>query len=811
MKLINPWENIKIKKIGNKEVIQNFDDDIHLLYVLVGELSVESEGSYLTLQKDDFFILHKSKSYTCHTGDSKVFQLSLQYFYSEEDESDPYSYYFTGDSVKNTHSSDMQVTYLLNQLVELYIFKEQKRISEIFEVYFNLINTLEKKYFVKVQLESDRSIKQKVEEVKFYIDNNFDKEIRLSDLAGKLFVSEQYLSKLFSNEIGLSLSEYLIRKRLEKVRKDLFETEKSVTNIAFSAGFSNINSFNRLFKKYQGLTPSEYRRESKKGIEIQSSPFAIPNEELTDLQKYFVEEEEGNSADKLKIDISESEDFDYDKYLINLGYAGDLLHTSFAQQIRYTQEQNAFRYGRIWGLFNNVLFEQVGDEFDFTKVDEILQTVLDAGMIPFLELGFKGKLIHETHTKIIKKEPFELKTNRMDGILLRFTTFLNHCIDKYGDEEVSKWIIEIWKPNALVLKNTDQEQLSLIEMGDGQVDISQYPHYIRYFSKISESIKRIVPGMQVGGCGLSLDIERGDMRNFLRKWKQEKVKPDFISIGIYPIDEIKHGYVVEKRANPISHDEDYMLNKIKEIRTLLDELDLGTKLYVTEFNVTILNREIVNDTAFKGAYILKNILSILSYCDLIGYWQLSDLTVTSFDTAKKEIFGGAGILSKNGVPKIGYYAFKFLKKLGPKRIFASENLIVTRKEKQYQLLCYHYSHLNATYYYDTIGGFHKNNAYAIFDNEQPIDWTIELNGFEAAGKYRITKYSIGKNNGNFLEEVNAISQIDHFDKEMIQYLKQKCVPKIEILTQIISDDKLVLEIHLSPYDICLFDIQKVSD
>lgn len=134
MKLINPWENIKIEKIGNKEIIQNFDDDIHLLYVLVGELSIESEGSFLTLQKDDFFILHKSKSYICHTSDSKVFQLSLQYFYSEEDASDPYSYYFTGDSVKNTHGSDMHVTYLLNQLVELFIFKGQKRISEIFEV-----------------------------------------------------------------------------------------------------------------------------------------------------------------------------------------------------------------------------------------------------------------------------------------------------------------------------------------------------------------------------------------------------------------------------------------------------------------------------------------------------------------------------------------------------------------------------------------------------------------------------------------------------------------------------------------------------
>ena len=95
-------------------------------------------------------------------------------------------------------------------------------------------------------------MKQKVYELKFYIDNNFDKDIRLVDIANKLYVSDQYLSRSFSNEIGMPMNEYLIRKRLEKVRKDLLETEKSITDIAFSAGFSNINSFNRLFKKYQG-------------------------------------------------------------------------------------------------------------------------------------------------------------------------------------------------------------------------------------------------------------------------------------------------------------------------------------------------------------------------------------------------------------------------------------------------------------------------------------------------------------------------------------------------------------------------------
>lgn len=811
LKLINPWENITINKMGDKAIIQNFDENIHILYVLAGEVLVESAGNYLTLQKDDFYILQKSNSYTCHTSNSKVFQLSLQYFYLDETTSDSHSYYFMGDSVKNIHSSDKKIAYLLNQLIKSYIFKEKKRISEIFEIYFNLINIMEKKYLVKVQLEADRSMKQKVEEVKFYIDNNFDKEIRLADLASKLFVSEQYLSKLFSMEVGVSLSEYLIRKRLEKVRRDLFETEKSVTHIAFSAGFSNINSFNRLFKKYQGMTPSEFRHESKREIEIYSTPLQIPKEELSTLQKYFEEEEEKESSETLQINVLETEKFEFDKYLINLGYAGDLLHTTFTEQIQNTQQQNPFRYGRIWGLFNNSLFEQVGNEYDFTKVDEIIQTIIEAGMIPFLELGFKGKLIHETHTMILKKEIFELKTNKLTDIIQRYTVFLNHFIDKYGEEEVSKWIIEIWKPNAFVLNNTNQEYLSFIEMDHKLVDISNPLNYIKYFNKISETIKQILPLIKVGGCGLSLDIEQVDMQNFLSKWKQAENKPDFISISIYPIDEIKHVYANEERNAPISQDEDYMLNKIKDMRTLLDSIDDDIKLYVTEFNVTILNREIINDTAFKGAYILKNILSIISYCDLIGYWQLSDFTVTSFDTAKNEIFGGAGILSKQGVPKIGYYAFMFLKKLGPIKVFSSENLIMTKKAKQYQLLCYHYSHLNATYYYDTKGGFHKNNAYAIFDNDNPINLKIELLNLDDPGKYHIKKYSIGKDNGNFLEEINGLSQSDHFDKEMIQYLKQKCVPKIEIITYNVSEDKLMLDIALSPYDICFYEIKKVSD
>lgn len=110
--------------------------------------------------------------------------------------------------------------------MKLYILQEKHSVSEVFEEYFRMIHLLEKEYTVFSSLDEDRSMKQKVYELKFFIDNNFDKDIRLADIANKLYVSDQYLSRSFSSEIGMPMNEYLIRKRLEKVRKELLETEK---------------------------------------------------------------------------------------------------------------------------------------------------------------------------------------------------------------------------------------------------------------------------------------------------------------------------------------------------------------------------------------------------------------------------------------------------------------------------------------------------------------------------------------------------------------------------------------------------------
>ena len=390
------------------------------------------------------------------------------------------------------------------------------------------------------------------------------------------------------------------------------ETEKSITDIAFSAGFSNINSFNRLFKKYQGLTPSEFRREIKAEAMVTTKQNSIPEEDIENLAGYFKEKEAMIDDETIQVSMGQAAEQDFDKNMINLGYAGDLTHASFAEQISILKQNNPFKYGRIWGLLSEEILEQVGDVYDFSNVDEILQIMIQAGIKPFLELGFKGKLIHESHSQIIKSHPFVRKSLKLEDLIGRFHAFFHHCTDRFGLDEVSSCI----------------------------------------FTLIKEAITQIVPAIQVGGCGLSLDIESRDLSSFLKEWTKGAGAPDFISLSIYPMDAVKQQMNQRKSIHePISPNSDYMLHRLKEFKKLLKEIDYHGKTYITEFNVTILSRDIINDTAFTGSYIFKNVLAAMPYCDLIGYWQLTDLSVTTFDTANKEIFGGPGLISKSGIPK----------------------------------------------------------------------------------------------------------------------------------------------------------------
>ena len=92
---------------------------------------------------------------------------------------------------------------------------------------------------------------------------NYHKTITLDWLSKELFVSTYQLCRIFKEETGFTVMEYLTFLRLKEAMQLLDTTDQSITDIGFTVGFNNINHFIRTFKKHMSTTPKQYQLKRK--------------------------------------------------------------------------------------------------------------------------------------------------------------------------------------------------------------------------------------------------------------------------------------------------------------------------------------------------------------------------------------------------------------------------------------------------------------------------------------------------------------------------------------------------------------------
>ena len=92
-----------------------------------------------------------------------------------------------------------------------------------------------------------------------YCMENYTEDISLDKISEKLFLNKYYISKVFSNVIGMSLSDFVNDLRVMHVCRMMENSNDKISNIAAKAGFKSQTAFNLAFKKIVGMTPREYR------------------------------------------------------------------------------------------------------------------------------------------------------------------------------------------------------------------------------------------------------------------------------------------------------------------------------------------------------------------------------------------------------------------------------------------------------------------------------------------------------------------------------------------------------------------------
>lgn len=109
--------------------------------------------------------------------------------------------------------------------------------------------------FSKEQLNSD---------IKTYISWHISEALTISDIAAYFEYNEKYLTTFFKKMNGIPLKQYILREKTEYAKSILTESNTTVSDVAYSIGFSDVHNFSNAFKKITGMAPGVYRKQFDK-------------------------------------------------------------------------------------------------------------------------------------------------------------------------------------------------------------------------------------------------------------------------------------------------------------------------------------------------------------------------------------------------------------------------------------------------------------------------------------------------------------------------------------------------------------------
>lgn len=780
---------------------EHFHQEIQLIYLLEGSMELKVAGQDFRLERDDIIVVNAEKKHS-HRASSDVLycEISISYQIIMEAFGNSDVIFWCNSTVDKNESYD-KLREIIRNLLNRYLLREESAADfGRMGLFYYLLEVLSMNFVVRpddrIRKNHEDKFNERIDQINSYIRNNYNQPITLKDLSEQLYLSNAYLSRFFKKNYGMNFAEYLTNIRLFHAVDGLLYTDYPITKIALDNGFSNVAVFNKIFKTVYGEPPSVFRRKSKKA----AVPDADEKREAREkLERYLSEngaekiEEHTGSSETAEITVRERRPYKAIwNRMINIGPAEDLLNSEMQEHIMLLKEALNFEYVRFWNIFSPRLLIRVDDEnqeYNFSKLDAIIDFLIRCGVKPFIELGQKPKRVQRSVKSILiydEEPPVFTKLSQWESVLREM---MRHMIMRYGRAEVAAWKFEMWYDSRM-----------------GRQEEGDKVPYFEVFNKGYEVIKKLLPEVEVGGCGSRTTFRMEEFKAIVSEWKKQKYMPDFFSLLCYAYIE---GEEEKESFSKRSTDTDFLANVIDQTRGELERQDfMVKKLYVTEWNLTISERNYINDSCYKGAYIVKNIIDNLDRADMVGYFVGSDRFSEYYDS-NQLLHGGTGLFTRDGIMKPAGFAFDFLNEMYPLLIARGKNYMVTTNgHDAYGFVCHNYKRLNYYYYLTEEDEISREKIWQYFEDRDSMDLDLNLTDLEE-GEYQIKIQRINEEYGSILNEWSDMGFYKELSRQDIKYLRRVSEPKRTISNIKVENGRANIHIRMAANEIALVKLGKM--
>ncbi len=446
--------------------------------------------------------------------------------------------------------------------------------------------------------------------------------------------------------------------------------------------------------------------------------------------------------------------------VIGCDHAYMLTRLDLLDQIKMVREELGFKKLRFHGIFVDDVRPLLDIDkpnlvtarnCDWWQVDLIYDALRARGMRPFVELSFMPEpLLSDPNARIFKYQGATSPPRSWVAWEMFVELFVRHLVKRYGLEEVKKWPFEVWnEPNLKAFWTGSMED------------------YFRLYDHAAVAIKRVSPELKVGGpstaCGewVKEMIHHCQVDNFADSTyagKNGLKSPlDFVSYHFYPTDkplvDLRDAHGVQLLPP------DRLVEVARRNYKIVQESGFPLDIHVTEWNSSATPIDTLHDEPNQAAFICDTIRKVRPYVTTFSYWCISDI-FEELCLPETEFCGGFGLVSRRGIPKPAFHAFRFLHELGdediPCKLQANPqgvNAWVTRHGNELQLCLWNFIHpLNPT--------------------PMDTDVEVEITGMEEiVHEFNLSLWRIAEDHGNVAKRWNQLGSPSNLTQEQLEHLQ----------------------------------------